>query len=205
MTAYRIGNHQPRNLYRGDEYIGVMFDPADAALIVDALEGHTPDGHFEAIGLLGLVRTLRRDGEDGILTWAKFDEACDDFMRRRQSEDAPSARAISPETAQNASGVAECTPDALSGSEGRMRPVVGMTETALRVAARTVTAIRPGIEPNIALAAIHALLAMGWTPPATRRCICNDPPPTVIGRDGKKNGTAVRPDDWACPRHGEVI
>lgn len=37
--TYRVGNHQPRNLYRGDDYIGVCFDPADTALIVGALEG----------------------------------------------------------------------------------------------------------------------------------------------------------------------
>jgi hypothetical protein len=41
--------------------------------------------------------------------------------------------------------------------------------------------------------------AEGW---AERRCICNDPPPTV---DKPKNGTASRPPGWACPRHGEVI
>lgn len=34
---YRVGNHQPRNLYRGDEYIGVMFDPADTAMIAELL------------------------------------------------------------------------------------------------------------------------------------------------------------------------
>lgn len=33
-------------------------------------------------------------------------------------------------------------------------------------------------------------------------CICNDPPPTV---DKPKNGTASRPDGWACPRHGTLI
>jgi hypothetical protein len=38
--------------------------------------------------------------------------------------------------------------------------------------------------------------------PGRARCICNDPPPTV---DKPKNGTATRPPDWRCPRHGEVI
>lgn len=38
---YRVGTHQPQNLYRGDTYIGVMFDPADAALIVQVLNGET--------------------------------------------------------------------------------------------------------------------------------------------------------------------
>ena len=33
MTAYRVGNHQPQNLYRGDTYIGVMFNPIDAAAV----------------------------------------------------------------------------------------------------------------------------------------------------------------------------
>lgn len=37
--TYRVGNHQPRNLYRGNEYIGVMFDPADAAMIAETLNG----------------------------------------------------------------------------------------------------------------------------------------------------------------------
>lgn len=34
---YRVGSHQPQNLYRGNQYIGVMFDPADAAMIADLL------------------------------------------------------------------------------------------------------------------------------------------------------------------------
>lgn len=34
---YRVGNHQPRNPYRGDEYIGVMFDPTDTAMIAELL------------------------------------------------------------------------------------------------------------------------------------------------------------------------
>jgi hypothetical protein len=36
-TLYRVGHHQPRNVYRGDEYIGVMFSPEDAAKVVAAL------------------------------------------------------------------------------------------------------------------------------------------------------------------------
>lgn len=34
VTEYRVGNHQPQNVYRGDEYIGVMFSPIDAAAVV---------------------------------------------------------------------------------------------------------------------------------------------------------------------------
>jgi len=34
VTTYRVGNHQPQNLYRDDQYIGVMFNPIDAAAIV---------------------------------------------------------------------------------------------------------------------------------------------------------------------------
>lgn len=37
MTTYRAGNRQPQNVYRGDQYIGVMFTPEDAALVVEAL------------------------------------------------------------------------------------------------------------------------------------------------------------------------
>lgn len=34
---YRVGNHQPQNIYDGEKYIGVMFDPAVAARVVYAL------------------------------------------------------------------------------------------------------------------------------------------------------------------------
>lgn len=36
-NQYRVGNHQPQNLYRGDTYIGVMFDPTDTAWIVKVM------------------------------------------------------------------------------------------------------------------------------------------------------------------------
>jgi hypothetical protein len=45
-VTYRVGNHQPQNIYRDDQYIGVMFTPEDAALVVEALNGHEPTcGH----------------------------------------------------------------------------------------------------------------------------------------------------------------
>lgn len=34
---YRVGHHQAQNIYDGDRYIGVMFDPAMAARVVTAL------------------------------------------------------------------------------------------------------------------------------------------------------------------------
>ena len=37
MVTYRVGNHQPQNVYRDDAYIGVMFTAEDAALVVEAL------------------------------------------------------------------------------------------------------------------------------------------------------------------------
>lgn len=39
MSTYRVGNHQPQNVYRDDAYIGVMFTAEDAALVVAALNG----------------------------------------------------------------------------------------------------------------------------------------------------------------------
>lgn len=35
--TYRVGRQQPQNLYRGEQYIGVMFSADDAALVVAAL------------------------------------------------------------------------------------------------------------------------------------------------------------------------
>lgn len=43
--TYRVGNHQPQNLYRDDQYIGVMFTAEDAALAVEALNALPPAGH----------------------------------------------------------------------------------------------------------------------------------------------------------------
>jgi hypothetical protein len=40
--TYRVDNHQPQNVYRGDQYIGVMFTAEDAALVVEALNGRAP-------------------------------------------------------------------------------------------------------------------------------------------------------------------
>jgi hypothetical protein len=37
VSTYRVGHHQPQNVYRGDAYIGVMFTAEDAALAVEAL------------------------------------------------------------------------------------------------------------------------------------------------------------------------
>ena len=48
---YRVGRHQPRNLYRGEQYIGVMLDPADTAVIMDRLNGGqvmTPNGWWSS-------------------------------------------------------------------------------------------------------------------------------------------------------------
>jgi hypothetical protein len=37
QCTYRVGNHQPQNVYRNNQYIGVMFSAENAALVVDAL------------------------------------------------------------------------------------------------------------------------------------------------------------------------
>lgn len=41
---YRAGRHQDRNLYRGEEYLGVMFDPVDTAAIVNRMNRHAASG-----------------------------------------------------------------------------------------------------------------------------------------------------------------
>lgn len=79
QATYRVGNHQPRNVYRGDTYIGVMFDPADAAAVVDALNKPCP-----AVALVAAVRAFlsRVEYVEGAGTFeigdalAAYDEAC---------------------------------------------------------------------------------------------------------------------------------
>lgn len=44
---YRVGRHQGRNLYRDEEYLGVMFDPADTAAIVARLNRNVTSGASE--------------------------------------------------------------------------------------------------------------------------------------------------------------
>ena len=48
MSTYRVGNHQPQNIYRDDTYIGVMFTAEDAALVVEALH-HVEQAHGPAL------------------------------------------------------------------------------------------------------------------------------------------------------------
>lgn len=43
--TYRVGRHNPRNIYRDDQHIGCMFDPTDGPLAVQALNGCPPDAH----------------------------------------------------------------------------------------------------------------------------------------------------------------
>jgi hypothetical protein len=38
---YRVGRHQPQNVYRHEQYIGVMLSAADAALVVLSLNQGT--------------------------------------------------------------------------------------------------------------------------------------------------------------------
>jgi hypothetical protein len=58
QPTYRVGNHQPQNVYRGEQYIGVMFTSEDAALAVEALNGGrawtdlTADGQGDAVGIV---------------------------------------------------------------------------------------------------------------------------------------------------------
>lgn len=35
--TYRVDPHRPQDVYRDDQYIGVMFTPEDAVLVVEAL------------------------------------------------------------------------------------------------------------------------------------------------------------------------
>jgi hypothetical protein len=49
MATFRTGNHQPQNVYRDDQYIGVMFTAEDAALVVEALND-TESGEKAACG-----------------------------------------------------------------------------------------------------------------------------------------------------------
>lgn len=51
MATYRVGNHQPQNLYRDDQYIGVMFTAEDAALVVEALH-HVEQAHGPALRIV---------------------------------------------------------------------------------------------------------------------------------------------------------
>jgi len=119
-VTYRVGNHQPQNLYRDDRYIGVCFDPADTQLIVDVLNPHTPDvtylhGVREALGAIGTW--LMRVGE---LHGGINDDLLAEGLRvvaheLGLDEDAPSAHTGTPQSDQNGSGVPEPTP-------GRSRP-----------------------------------------------------------------------------------
>lgn len=50
--AYRVGSSNPRNIYFGNEHVGVMFDPADGPVVVAALnaqlERTAHNRHYDA-------------------------------------------------------------------------------------------------------------------------------------------------------------
>lgn len=74
-------------------------------------------------------------------------------------------------------------------------PTADMSDLALRHAATKVRAIRPGVEPETALAVIRALLVLGWRPqpaPVADSCTC------------LPYGSNAEPDP-ACPVHGAEV
>jgi hypothetical protein len=64
VTTYRVGNHQPQNVYRDDQYIGVMFTAEDAALVVEALNEHR-DNRGLGCSLHGGIALGMPDGQTG--------------------------------------------------------------------------------------------------------------------------------------------
>jgi hypothetical protein len=76
--TYRVGRHQPQNIYRDDAYIGVMFTAEDAALVVEALNGRGDDP--EAGPCLGLCAGCPPDcdlvGDSCTCTVAGPDPGC---------------------------------------------------------------------------------------------------------------------------------
>jgi hypothetical protein len=77
--TYRVGRHQPQNVYCGEQYIGVMFSPEDAALTVSMLNGVQPikavtDLLHCANELIGDDReSLLRDQVDNGCGWCGID------------------------------------------------------------------------------------------------------------------------------------
>lgn len=71
--TYRVGRHQAQNVYRGEQYIGVMFAPEDAALTVSMLNGVQP---IEAVtDLLRCANELIGEDRD-LLLRDQVDNGC---------------------------------------------------------------------------------------------------------------------------------
>jgi hypothetical protein len=71
--TYRVGRHQAQNVYRGEQYIGVMFAPEDAALTVSTLNGVQP---IEAVtDLLRCANELIGEDRD-LLLRDQVDNGC---------------------------------------------------------------------------------------------------------------------------------
>lgn len=61
MSEYRVGNHQPQNVYRDEQYIGVMFSPEDAALVISALNQAFQNMRDDGIAVLGRATTAKSE------------------------------------------------------------------------------------------------------------------------------------------------
>jgi hypothetical protein len=81
MATYRVGNHQPQNLYRDDTYIGVMFTTEDAALVVEALNERERLAELERVVMERLTPATPADS--CTCTKAGPDPACPVHLGRR--------------------------------------------------------------------------------------------------------------------------
>jgi hypothetical protein len=83
-VSYRVGRKQPQNIYRNNDYIGVMFNPEDAALVVQALNDNEPtDWPAFARQQLAIMKDQQEELPDDLT----YEEQYQQFMQEAMSGD----------------------------------------------------------------------------------------------------------------------
>lgn len=97
MTTYRVGNHQPQNLYRDDQYIGVMFTAEDAALVVEALNERER------------LAELERNVMERLMPSTPNDSCIDEWQSPHRTGSRPNMCATCSETSGKLADLCTCT------------------------------------------------------------------------------------------------
>ena len=152
--TYRVGT-DPRHLHRGSDCIGVMFDPADTALVVDVLEGRTDTPDVDhARGAAEALAHVRRQVE----AWSEWSSGVKlsqalvlDMLHNAAAElgvdeEAPTRPLSATETAQTGPADLLVTPDAHGSPEAPTEIVhlAGPNEWTTRCCYRPVGDFKPG-------------------------------------------------------------
>jgi hypothetical protein len=156
VTTYRVGNHQPQNVYRDDAYIGVMFAAYDAALVVHRLNAPIIDVDAHDTLINDLMTNIPESWGDDVAPESIVVNYVRELERRVKALGGSLERYPSPEV-----GIAEPLRDRRQAAREAFYDEIksderhGPTSTFFAIGTAIETATRVRITPEIIEAALH--------------------------------------------------